>query len=170
MIFRFRLERILQHRQRQLDACARDVAAAQAALAAAEAAEMSLQQEIAQSHERAAAERKQGVAAAVMVRQFVWHGELRQRGRELAAATAGARQSLQEARVRLQQAWQSREVLLRLKASQRELWRQENARRERRALDEIASIRAALAARESGGARTAGGRSGASDPVESEAS
>lgn len=147
MTFRFRLERILLHRRRELDARTREAAAAesrlQEAVAAAEETAARLQESI-----QLAAEGRQGcLNAGSLLRQLAWHEVLCERCRTQDTRVEEARRSRDEARRLLMKAWQDREVLSQLKEKQQRDWAVAQARRERRTLDEVGAIRAAQAAR-----------------------
>ncbi len=79
------------------------------------------------------------------MRAAAWQEELVARLRSREAVMTQAQQDTEAARTRLQQAWRDREAIERLRERHYEEWRQEEARRERRELDEIGAIRAALA-------------------------
>ncbi len=146
-MFRFRLERVLQHRRREADARAQDLAHAQAALQAAEAARAALADELQDSRSAAAAARQGRLDPAVLARLADWHEELE----SLLAGAAGVvetrLQAVAAARRSLQEAWRRCEVLERLETRQRAEWQAAENRRERLQLDEIGAIRAALSRR-----------------------
>lgn len=145
-MFKFRLEKVLQHRQRHVDACARSVVEAEQVLRQAEVALDEARRAI-RCHDAAAAEARQGaVNAGGLQQQLTWRDQLlagqmsREDSRdEAVAALAAAQKTLQEA-------WRDREVLERLRAKQYEEWKHEQARRHQQELDEVGSIRAAIGA------------------------
>ena len=147
-MFRFRLERVLQHRQREVDARSREVAEAQLAVQRAESGLAAASRRLHLSRAESAARRQGSLDATELQRGLAWQDELVARREAAAGVLAAARGELAAAQERLQQAWRDREVLERLRQRQREEWEQEQARRERRALDEIGAIRSALAGRE----------------------
>lgn len=147
-MFEFRLERVLQHRQRQVDACTLEVAEAQAALLAASSRLDALDRELDDSRNLAAARRRGEIRTVDLQRQLGWHENLLACRQRLAAEVTAARAVLEAAKARLEEAWRDREVLERLKQRQREEWLRLRERRERQDLDEIGAIRAALALRE----------------------
>jgi flagellar export protein FliJ len=149
-MFRFRLERVLQHRCREVDARSREVAAAQHVLQEAEQRRDEAQRQLLQCRADSAARRQEGLDATALEQAAAWQQELAARCRACEELVAGARRNFAAAREGLQQAWRDREVLERLRERQRLEWEQEQARRERRALDEIGAIRAALAERSPG--------------------
>jgi flagellar FliJ protein len=146
MMFRFRLEKVLQHRRRQVQARSRDVATARAALTRAQQAHTAAARDLQESREAVGASRRAGRLDAVsLMRDGAWHDRREQDLAQLALAVREAEQRVAAAQERLTDAWRDREVLERLRERQERQWQQEQARRERRALDEIGSIRAALA-------------------------
>lgn len=147
-MFRFRLERVLQHRQREVDARSRDVADALARVQEAEARRDAAARELQRHRYEGARQRQGNLDAMTLQQQATWQDELAHRQQTCADAVSAARDTLAVAQQRLQEAWRDREVLERLRDRQQGEWRQEQARRERRALDEIGSIRSALAGQE----------------------
>ena len=145
-MFRFRLERVLRQRHRQVDACSREVAEAEAALQGAARAVEEAARELQQCRRDSAAGLGGPLDARSLMRAAAWQEELVARLRSREAVMAQAQQDTEAARTRLQQAWRDREAIERLRERHHEEWRQEEARRERRELDEIGAIRAALAA------------------------
>jgi flagellar protein FliJ len=143
-MFRFRLERVLRHRQRQVDAWSREVAAAERALRAAECEVQRARAVIDAQNEAAVSQRSGPVDVSGLQRDLAWqdalHRELERRSRQAISAA----DDLAQARTRLEAAWRDREVLARLRERQREEWRREEARRQQREIDEVAGIRAAL--------------------------
>lgn len=152
-MFRFRLERILLHRQRQVDTRTREAALATTRLQAAQMAAARIACELECSWRQAAEDSRRGTDAVALGRQLAWHEALCARSRELEEAVEHARAELASAQQCLQEAWQAREVLQRLKERQRQQWASEAARRERRTMDEISSIKAALRVLEVTGGR-----------------
>jgi flagellar export protein FliJ len=146
-MFRFRLERVLQYRRRRLEARTRELAATQMALHEAVAAATAATGALDRSRQQAANARRGTLDPPELARQLAWHEYLAAEERRRLEAVALARAELAGARTRLTQAWRECEVLRRLRERQRREWQQTMDRRERRALDEIGSIRAALAQR-----------------------
>jgi flagellar FliJ protein len=146
-MFRFRLERVLQHRQREVDARSRDVATTQLAVQEAEAARIAADRQLQQCRADLAAGRQGRLDATALQRATAWQDELVSRCESAQENLESARRALIAAQERLQQAWRDREVLERLRSRQRQEWQQEQERREQHALDEIGSIRSALAGR-----------------------
>ncbi len=146
MSFRFRLEKVLQHRRRQVDACGRAVARAEQALRAAAALVADVRRQIQQHEQAATAAREATPAAAGLNQALAWRVYLAGVLQERERARDAARSTLTGAQDALQEAWREREVLVRLRERQHEEWRREDARRHQRELDEVGSIRAAIGA------------------------
>ena len=146
-MFRFRLERVLRHRQREVDARSRDVAEAQERLQASEAAVNSAETALRRSRAEAAAMRSGRIDVGQLERLAAWHEELEAQRIALEGEVGRDRELVAEAQNRLEQAWRDREILERLRERQKREWMVEEERRERRALDEIGAIRSALASR-----------------------
>ena len=149
-MFRFRLERVLQHRQREVDSRSRDVATAHADLQQAEATVADAVDQLQRYRAEVAARRQGSLDATSLRRNTAWQGELVTRRSTAEAVVAESRRMLATEQEHLQQAWRDREVLERLRQRQRQEWEEEQAGRERRALDEIGAIRSALARRKQG--------------------
>jgi flagellar FliJ protein len=146
MMFRFRLQRVLEVRRREVEARSREVAQAQAVLAAARRAEDEAARDLQRGRQRQAEARQGTLDPTALARFGQWQDAQQRRLQGLQAGTAAAREQVGMAQTRLQAAWKDREVLERLRERQHREWQQEQARRERRTLDEVASIRAALRA------------------------
>lgn len=146
MSFHFRLEKVLQHRQRRVDACGRRVAEAEHAMAAADAQVAAARTEIARHDQSTAAVGATGPLAIIRARAVSWRDHLVERLHQADAERDRALAALADARVALQEAWREREVLTRLRERQHQEWREEQARRHQKELDEVGSIRAAIAA------------------------
>jgi flagellar FliJ protein len=141
-MFRFRLEKVLRHRERREDEEARALRRAVEALRRARERRIAQERFLARLEQDGGAGRLAGadVALRSLLAEFLavqgekWRA-LAQRERELAAAEAAQR-------ARLVAAHRDREVLERLRERQREAWEDEERRRERRAMDEVAARRA----------------------------
>jgi len=144
-MFRFRLEKVLQQRRRELETRSREVASRRAVHTRARAAHDQAARDLQQGREAAAAARGSGALdATALARTGAWFDARQAELQRLAENVARTAADVKEAQARLTIAWQDREVLERLRDRQHQEWREEQARRERRALDEIGSIRAAL--------------------------
>lgn len=147
-MFRFRLDKVLRHRRRLVDAAARDLAVATAGVSAAQAVVAETAERIADFIEAAARARltdldPQRLTAEVGFRDVLEAGRVRA-ANALIAATA----RYEAAREKLVEAHRGQQILERLEESQRQAWDVEQVRRERRLLDEVGSIRAAAAGRQ----------------------
>lgn len=144
MKFRFRLASVLRHRERQRDVCAAAVKEALTALQRARDRER--EQEIAIQRLYAAARRGDdgptgGVGLWRLQTSYVAHA--RAEHRRLQRAAAAAETAWAAERQQLIAADRACATLSELEARQRAQWRAEERRRQRRILDEIASVRAA---------------------------
>ena len=149
-MFRFRLERVLQHRQREVDSRSRDVATAHADLQQAEATVADAVNQLQSYRAEVAARRLGSLDAMTLQLNTAWQDELVTRRSAAETLVVERRRTLETVQEHLQQAWRDREVLERLRQRQRREWEEDQARRERRALDEIGAIRSALARRKNG--------------------
>lgn len=142
MAFRFRLERVLKIRQRVLEQCTREVAAADVEWRRRAAREAELAGQDAQLCRSAI----DGAGRILDVRDLSERAWRLRRLRELRVEAARdaelARLELERRRARLTDAWRDVEVLRKLESRRREQWEQEQRRREGRELDEIGGIRA----------------------------
>lgn len=142
MPFRFRLEKVLKVRQRLLEQCTRDVAAAERARQACLAREV----ELAAAYRLLADSDPTPSGAALDVRDLADHavqvrrlGELRV---DAVQRTRLATAFLDQQRLRLNAAWRDVEVLRKLEERRREQWDEEQRRAEGRRLDEVGGLRA----------------------------
>lgn len=145
-MFKFRLEKVLQHRQRQVDAQARCVTLAEQALRRAEAAVGDASSAI-RRHDAAAADARHGhLDPGGLQQQLAWRDQLVRARHQHETTRDEALDGLTRAQKDLQDAWREREVLERLRSKQYEDWKHEQARRQQQELDEVGSIRAAIGA------------------------
>ena len=144
MAFRFRMEKVLDHRQRILDEKSRAVgeAAREVSVLAARA------QEIRRDISFLLAGGGETADPRQMRQRRLWLDFLDEILARCEEELARAESVLAERRKILTGAWRDREVLMKLKARQKENWEQEHRRRERRELDEIGQIRAERLGRE----------------------
>jgi flagellar FliJ protein len=138
-MFRFRLEKVLRYRQRREDDEARLLRRAADALRIARERRLAQERFIGDLAREGEARRRGGgdVAQWRLLATFLTVQEERRRvlaAREREAAAAVAKQ-----RERLLAAHRDREVLDRLRERQRLAWEEEQRRRERRFMDEVAS-------------------------------
>ena len=137
-LFRFGLEKVLEHRRRLVDLRARDLAAAEsraAALAARIAAVRAEQERC------SAGDGGDELDVAALAARTAWVARLDRviagLGRERTAALA----AVASARTVLQEAWRDREVLAQLRQRRQAEWQLERNRREQAELDEIGGLR-----------------------------
>lgn len=143
-MFRFRLEKVLRHRQRLVDIRGREAVAAELAVRKAEARVAQVRAEIAALNQRSAGARSGAVDPRALQQDAGWQDELHRRLQARIDEAARKRLELTVAHEQLQAAWRDREVLARLRQRHETEWRQEESRRQQRELDEIAGIRAAI--------------------------
>ncbi len=143
MSFVFRLEKVLRHRQRQVDAASRDVAKANANLEVAGLTLANTEAEIARVQTAAAARRHVAVDPRRQSDELAWLHWLDQRRIREHCAVTDAQTAVATARERLVAAHRDQQVLESLRDRRYAQWQQEQARRDRRLLDEVASNRAA---------------------------
>lgn len=140
--FRFRLEKVREHRQREVDKCSQVVAQANRKLEQAGKRQSDLQ-EVIQNQGRSLSERRQGTLSR---RDFLegtaWLNHLRAQEADLEVVLARTAEELSEAREELGKAWRDLEVLTRLRARRKEDWLLEQNRQHRREMDEIGQLRA----------------------------
>ena len=143
-MFRFRFARLLKYRLSIVDERARAVKEAAEFLAAAKRSEQEALQQIVRLTRQCAQGREQSPDAERQRQQAnfltAWRRDLdtlRQRREEAATTLAVAQENLVAA-------YRDQEVLEQLERRQRSTWETEQRRRERKLLDEIGSIRAAL--------------------------
>ncbi len=142
-MFRFRLEKVLRHRRRLVDAAARDVAAASAAAHAAQARVADIAERIADFVETAARGRQTDLEPRRLTAECGFRVVLEAQRAHCEADLARALGRLETARTRLVEAHREQQILERLEAKQRREWELEQVRAERRQLDEIGAVRAA---------------------------
>jgi flagellar FliJ protein len=141
MPFRFRLQKVLDYRQKLVDAESREVGQAARVVAR-------IQERMGEVEARTRAVLGGGslsgssLAVADMQQRRLWLDHLARRkavlGRELDRAVI----ELEKRRAALTEVWRDLEVLKKLKERQREAWQADQLRRENQDLDEIGQIRA----------------------------
>ncbi|MFO7607702.1 MAG: flagellar export protein FliJ [Candidatus Krumholzibacteriia bacterium] len=139
--FRFPLQKVLDHRARLVDLRARDLAAAESAAAgvAARIAERRSAQQRCQEAAGAGAR----LDVALLAARSAWIDRLDREIATLAQERQRALAAVAAARDALQAAWRDREVLAQLRERRYGQWRQAEARRDTRDLDEIGGQRRA---------------------------
>jgi flagellar export protein FliJ len=144
-MFRFRLEKVLRFRRRQVEAAGRALAAAAAEVVRTQGQVAATRRLIAGQIEAAAVDRAAQPDPRRMRDQGAWLEHLREQERRDAAQLAVAVAAREEARQRLVAAHRDQEVLEKLRQRQQEQWQLEERRTDQRRLDEVASVRSALA-------------------------
>lgn len=139
--FEFSLQKVLDYRQRREEQALRAFAEAQAQLAHARAVLERLQ------HEReeclARSQRRHRLMVPMLTVEQTYLSALEERLEEQRQRVAQAERLLEERRQALLEAQRERKALERLREKQYEQWRQEMLRVEQKALDELATMRAA---------------------------
>ena len=142
MSFTFRLARVLRHRQRLVDARARDLAKAEQLLAAARDELATTAAEIAALQGEALRRRAVRVDPYRQAHEQQWLQWLQDRRDQQAAAVAAAEAAVGQAHIRLVAAHRAQKVLENLRERQYQQWLADQARAERKHLDEVAGVRA----------------------------
>ena len=140
MAFRFRLQKVQDHRQRLVDQQSSRVGEAAAAVARA-------RQEVGLVDEQMAALLAGGAAAAEvdvrgMTQRRLWLDHLEKRRAGLSGQVARAEEELARQRAELTRLWRDLEVIKKLREKKKEEWLAEDRRRENQELDEVGQIRA----------------------------
>lgn len=141
MPFRFRLQKVLDARQRKVDAASRELAAAAQRTARAAERISRLDSEV-ERVRRAVADSRTDfpVRERIGLNQWLDHQSRLRTG--LCVSLSEARAEEEDRRCAMTRAWQDLEVLKKLRERQRGLWRAEQARRESVEMDEIGVQRA----------------------------
>lgn len=141
MPFRFRLQKVLDLRQRKVDAASREVAAAALRTATAARGIAELDAAVAGARESGAVDRPD----FPVIDRIVLHRWLTvQADRRAGLCVEWSRLQAEEddRRAEMKKAWQEVEILRKLRDRQREQWRQAQAKRESVEMDEIGVMRA----------------------------
>lgn len=141
MAFRFRLQKVLDHRQMVVDRKSRDVGEATRALAVVAARVKQNQADIRTALQDPGCPGG-SLDLGLANRRLGWVKLLEGRGLELESQHAAARRELEKQRTLLTEAWRDLEVLRKLKERRHQEWQHEQLRRENQDLDEIGQIRA----------------------------
>lgn len=147
-MFHFRLERVLRHRRRLVDAAARDVAEATAVVQDAQAQVAAICEHIADFVETAARARQADLVPQRLVAEGAFRAVLEARRIHAENDLVAVVGRLEAARERLVAAHRDQQILERLEEKQRQLWELEQVHLERRQLDEVGAIRAAAGRQE----------------------
>jgi|GEM_PF-1317987 len=142
MPFRFRLEKVMKVRRRVVDDRSRAVGEAGRLVTAIERRLEFLGEDIRRCTGGSPAVQTISLNVESLLGRSLWLSHLHDRQRLLAEELAAANDQLEERRRHLTAAWRDLEVLEKLKRKQREQWTVEQAKRERKDLDEVGQIRA----------------------------
>lgn len=138
-MFRFRLDTVLRHRQRQVDAAARALREAVERLQRAQRERAALAEALRRLAEAGQADRARGREVARWRLLCDYLAAEQSRLRLLATREREAAAEVAARRAQLVEAHRAREALTRLRARRLEDWEMEERRRERRLLDEVAA-------------------------------
>lgn len=147
MAFTFRLEKIARYRQKLVDDQGREVAQALRLVGDHEARLRSIGEDITAQVSGLAAPGQTKLTVQEMMARTAWISHLEELREEIAHDLQHARQDLVRHRERLNELWQDLEVLKKLRSRQEQAWRERQAKRESRDLDEIGQLRAERALR-----------------------
>jgi flagellar export protein FliJ len=147
MAFRFRLEKVLKHRQRLVDQQAQDLAKANRVVTEITARIDELSLEIRRCESNTPhAEPSLSTSDRINLSQWILH--LRGRRAAMNSDRAAAQQEAEAQRKLMTTAWRDLEVLKKLKVRQKEMWVEEIQKRENQEMDEIGVQRADRTRRE----------------------
>jgi flagellar export protein FliJ len=142
-MFHFRLDRVLRWRRRCEEERARELKRAVDELARQETLITNITEEIRRIGALAATTPAGTPDVTVLRHRAVWLAHLGTRRQELHQERAALVAKVGEARSRLVEAHRDCEILVRLRERQRAAWEAEEARRERKQMDEIVGLRVA---------------------------
>jgi flagellar export protein FliJ len=135
--FRFRLEKVREHRRREVDRCSLSVAEARRRVERLG----KMQERLAEDLERHAADmarlRNEATRSGQYQMGTSWLAHLHRQAAELDRMIADAMEAETRSRATLAAAWRDLEALNLLRTRQEAAWRLEQDRRERREMDEI---------------------------------
>lgn len=135
--FRFRLEKVREHRQRQVDSCSLVVAQLNQRLEQLEQLKTQLKIDIRRQAENMAGLRGGEVNGRDYLAGTAWLEHLHRQSESLDLMIARAMEELVQAREEMARAWMDLEVMGRLRQKQETDWRQDQIRNERWDMDEI---------------------------------
>ncbi|MBU8871878.1 MAG: flagellar export protein FliJ [Gemmatimonadales bacterium] len=136
MAFRFRLEKVLKHRQRLADRQAREVAFAVRRVSEISERIRNLDGEI-HSFESSFPTTQLQVSIQERINMVRWIEHLRSQQTRLENNLSEAQCEKDAQQEKMTSAWQDLEVLKKLKAHQKESWLEENRKRENLEMDEV---------------------------------
>lgn len=135
--FRFRLEKVREHRQRQVDSCSLVVARLNQRLEQLGQLKAQLEDDIRRQAANMAGRRGGEVNRRDFLAGTAWLEHLHRQRENLDQTISASLEQLVQAREELSRAWMDLEVMGRLRNKQEADWRQDQVRRERREMDEI---------------------------------
>jgi flagellar export protein FliJ len=141
-MFRFRLEKVLRHRERQTEEQGRALKQAVTALQKLRERRRQLEERLEQLAAHGLAERARRPDVAAWRRRTGYLSLLRRQRQDLLDAEREAVALVESERELLLERHRAQEVLERLKQRQRTQWEYEQARRERKQMDEMGAVRA----------------------------
>jgi len=142
MGFKFRFERIVQHRQRLIDEQGRAVAFAGQKVALVQARIKALDQKIVLHQHQHLSRNGEAVDVNGLISRTRWVTHLVAQLESANGDLTVAQTELDQAQLQLQEAWRNKEILEKLRLKQAGQWREEMAKLERQELDEIGQVRA----------------------------
>lgn len=136
-VFRFRLEKVREHRRRVVDGCSKAVAEAGQRVEGFSRMRERLERDIRRHASHMAARRDEAVSSRDFQTGTAWLVHLNDQAVDLEKMLVQAMEEESAAREELAAAWRDLEVLNRLRTRQETAWRMDLERRERRLMDEI---------------------------------
>ncbi|MFT5784033.1 MAG: flagellar FliJ protein [Candidatus Krumholzibacteriia bacterium] len=144
MGFTFRLERIVQHRQRIIDERGRAVAMAVQKIKLIQDRLAELEQNIVLHQHQHLSTNGASVDVSHLMSRTEWVSHLVEQRSSVREVLEAATVELDNTQLALQEAWRNKEILERLREKQQEQWRADQAKIERQDLDEIGQIRSEM--------------------------
>ena len=135
--FRFRLEKVREHRRRAVDRCSLAVAEARQRVERLGKMQVRLSEDLARHAADMARQRSEATRSGQYQMGASWLAHLHQQAAELTRMMEEAMEAEFMAREALAAAWRDLEALNLLRAKQEAAWRHEQNRRERILMDEI---------------------------------
>ncbi len=148
MPFEFRLDKVLKYRKRVVEKHTRQVAEASRIVVDIVGKMEGLTRDIGRLLEDNPREIQTALDVETLIFRGRWLTHLEDRLAELDNELAKAKTELSNQRSLLTNAWQDQEVLVRLRDKQKNIWLQDQHKREIKELDEIGQIRADRSQRE----------------------
>lgn len=141
MPFQFRLQKVLNIRQRLLEIQTREVARASRVVEAIDRQLVDLAKEI-QQHNTGVQQLSHPLNVAHLMGRGQWVNHLQERQETMTAERAEAVELREQERQKLTQAWRDLEILNKLREKQKAAWEEEQRKLERQELDELGQIMA----------------------------